>query len=383
MKNFTIAAAVVLLLLAAQVSALKQRKADYVRPTPVPMTVDKETITKEANVISKSSKHDRRVKPPTLVLGFIDNSRQTDLGYENAILFGEKFTHISPTWYSIVPKPDAEFLPYELLGEENYNKSWVRRLSRADVAGGPKLMPRFKMVLTSDESRELLANSEHAQEVANLISDLALNKKLKGIVLDWPTINYNDMATKGRLQFFFNKLRTQLKHKTVTIIFVLPIPATGLVSQQEYLWLEEMADLFVLPMHEDEQNLAKSVDLNVKALIPKAGGKKKISKRDKRKIFVGVNFFGTSFPSANPVQRSAIDGQQFLDVITQRDIQFKLNEEAMSHEGLYKNDDGEEWQVIYPTLPSLKDRLDRAVALSQNVAIWDLSGGLNYFMEML
>lgn len=94
------------------------------------------------------------------------------------------------------------------------------------------------------------------------------------------------------------------------------------------------------------------------------------------KLLMGIPFYGRD-------GARALIGTEFLSVLQEYKTRCKWDENDHEHVCSYRDANGVEHKVYYPTLQFLKERLDAAKELGVGVAVWEIGQGLDYFYDLL
>ena len=98
------------------------------------------------------------------------------------------------------------------------------------------------------------------------------------------------------------------------------------------------------------------------------------------KLLMGLNFYGYRYLEANYGHPEAITGNTLISQLKKLPVVIKWNTEYAEHKFTYDDEITTTYGEIYfPTLKSIKERLDLAEKLGVGVAVWEAGQGLNYW----
>jgi chitinase domain-containing protein 1 len=93
---------------------------------------------------------------------------------------------------------------------------------------------------------------------------------------------------------------------------------------------------------------------------------------------IGLNFYGYDFSkTAEPIL-----GKSFVEILKEKKSEIMWDENAKEHYFHYQDKNNQRHTVYYPSLKSIKERLDFAEKHNLGVAIWELGQGLDYFFDL-
>ena len=101
---------------------------------------------------------------------------------------------------------------------------------------------------------------------------------------------------------------------------------------------------------------------------------------ERSRFLMGVNFYGYKYKSNQNTPGEPIIANGFLELLNKYNSKTKVlwDENAMEH--LFQFGPNE--KVYFPTLHSIKLRLQLAEKLGVGVGIWDLGQGLDHFLNL-
>ena len=94
------------------------------------------------------------------------------------------------------------------------------------------------------------------------------------------------------------------------------------------------------------------------------------------KILLGLNLYGYRYmlDGSEP-----IIGSNYLKYLKENDdVQLQFDDKSVEH-FIHYNDE----YIFYPTLYSIKKRIDLAAEFQTGLSLWELGQGLDYFYELL
>ena len=108
--------------------------------------------------------------------------------------------------------------------------------------------------------------------------------------------------------------------------------------------------------------------------------RKLTKEREKRKkIFVGLNFYGNDYKIKPTVGGGPIIGSTYLKLLEKYKPKLEWHPTNMEHKFVYEGN--EVHHVYFPTLKSIEQRLDLSAELGCSISIWEIGQGLDYFVR--
>ncbi|XP_044738709.1 chitinase domain-containing protein 1 [Chrysoperla carnea] len=310
------------------------------------------------------------------VLGYV--TPWNNHGYDVAKWFGNKFTHISPVWLQIHRRSP---LKYEVTGTHDIDKGWMKDVKTAGRKRKTKILPRVITENWHPQSVVALMSSDDEREafITKLIST-CIDNKFDGLVIEmWA--QWARTADDWLLIDLIKDLGLRMKHSNLDFILVIP-PMRGddteIFDATHFDQLSNSVTAFSL-MTYDYSNIQKPgpnspidwIKLCVESLT---------SDTKKRKlILIGLNFYGYDYTSRGG---GPIVAHEYLKLLKSFKGKLSFNKDIQEHHFELKNEDGRHY-VFYPTLLSIKARIDLAVELDTGLSIWELGQGLDYFYDLL
>lgn len=111
-------------------------------------------------------------------------------------------------------------------------------------------------------------------------------------------------------------------------------------------------------------------------------------KKYRAKILVGINFYGYKYEmdlkkGSLLNQPEPVTGNQLIQLITEKNSDWKINFEEKNKEHLFVNRQETLSLIYYPTLYSIQLKIELANQLGTGLSIWELGQGLDYFYDLL
>lgn len=296
-------------------------------------------------------------------------------GYDIAKWLGNKFTHISPVWLQILYQAQMK---YSIAGTHDIDSTWVKEVKKT----GAKLVPRILFDSWLPSQIQELIEPAARDKAINLIVNIVKKHSFDGIVLE----GWLQLVGSGHVNLavdFITQLSLKMADLDKDLILVVP-PLRGeqtIFGSTHFDRLADIVTAFSVMTYDyssHQRNPGPTSPLNwvkecVEALAPDA------SNPHRAKILLGLNFYGNHFTSGGP---EAILGNQFIDLIKSLKGKMKLDKDSVENYVEIKTKSAKH-TIYYPTLYSIKKRIQLAEELGTGLSIWELGQGLDYFYELL
>lgn len=321
------------------------------------------------------------------ILGYVTpwNAR----GYEVALKYKSRLTHVSPVWYQVVHGP-----PASLRGGHHVDLEWMNKL-RMDGHKAPKIIPRFLFEgWSGTDFVQLLQSAITDGQLVNAMVETFVQecdqKHLDGVLLEvWTQwwawgLTSNPMAYKGIL-IFLQKLSEGLEGSGKLLALAVP-PAIPIrpeypkFTSEDFQSLKGLIGLFSVMTYDASNNHSPGPNAPI-GWIAECLEELRSKEDDHGKILVGLNFYGYNY--GRPGEGKPILGHEYLSLLnTHEDSELRWDEIAAEHVFLYPAD-GVWHRVYYPSRYTLSLRVQLARSQGTGLAIWELGQGLDSFMSLL
>ncbi|KAF8790072.1 chitinase domain-containing protein 1-like isoform X2 [Argiope bruennichi] len=314
------------------------------------------------------------------VLGYV--TPWNNHGYNIAKLYAAKFSMVSPVWLQIKPKNEKGGFMFQ--GLQDIDRDWVAsvKLLNPYVRFVPRIIlehwtyPTLKKFLT--------------EKIADLTTELVLLSKdnqFDGYVFEiWGLLGGK---MKAELTQFIITMSKELRKHNLILILVIPPPTHfgeegTMFHRQDFDKLSKHVTAFSLmtydfsnPERPGPNSPVPWLRHCVEALVPESYS------TDRQKLLLGLNFYGYVYWKFGG---KPIVGHEYLSILKQHKPKFEFDDFNGEHSFTYRTEENgfeKEYEVYYPTLYSIKLRIELARELRTGIAIWETGQGLNYFYDLL
>jgi chitinase domain-containing protein 1 len=275
---------------------------------------------------------------------------------------------------------------FKLAGAHDVNATWVRAVR----ASGARVVPRIAFeAWTSDDWSALVNDLGLAERFARAVARGVGDECAEGIVLDVGILPISNVMTMIRR--LVHAVREGLAEGAVLALTVPPPrrahpgqPAP--FAERELLALADSVDYFSVMSYDFAHAGAPGPNAPLawvrdclNTIIPKSGEAAR-ERRLARKVLLGLNFYGNDY--VLPAGGGPIVGAQFLDLLRTRRPKLVWERELGEHSFTYSRG-AESHRVFYPTLASIRARIDLARHYGVGLSIWEIGQGLPYFFDAL
>ncbi|KAF6019658.1 CHID1 [Bugula neritina] len=337
-----------------------------------------EAQTQSADILKEYYRYCEAERDKTVFKG-----KWNSKGYDIAKVFSKKFDLVSPVWLQVVSRPNNEF---EILGGHDIDSGWAIEV----MQGRDNLMvPRVLFDKWSLKDYEnLFSREEFMAKCAKVITSFIKKHNFAGITLEL----WNQMPTSMQMDatHFIIDL-SEILHKaekSLTLIIpplaVQPSSRVPQFTKENFEELKSSVDYFNIMTYDYHMQSSvagpispiKWIEESITAICPED------HEIDRAKILLGLNFYGIRFGEFSGAQ--PILGHDFVDILKSNSPAVKWQPKDEEHLYLYKNSkNGENLYLFYPSLLSIKKRIDLAKRLGTGIGIWEIGQGLDYFYDLL
>ncbi|TGZ59978.1 hypothetical protein CRM22_008775 [Opisthorchis felineus] len=304
-------------------------------------------------------------------------------GFELAETFAAKFTLISPVWFQVLGRKKA----YSVTGLPEVNKDWMARLKAVNPS--IKIVPRFDFrEWQAPDFADTLGDRSGAEQCLANILRILKHYEFDGAVIElW---SFFVGAPEESLYNFIELIGQSLRDIKMVTVLVIPPPVyrgelPGRFTKKQFERLRNHVDYFSLmtydyspPSGPGPNSPISWVEKCILHFVPH-GSHKAAEKR--AQILTGFNFYGLHHI---PERRFGdyILGHQFVHIVNQSRADFIWDSTVAEHYLKFRDDNGHENFVYYPTVASISRRIDLVEYLGTGISIWEIGQGLDSFFSL-
>ncbi|KAI6231932.1 GH18 domain-containing protein [Aphelenchoides besseyi] len=304
-------------------------------------------------------------------------------GYDVAKWTAEKYTHISPVWFQMIPSQSKGDLTCEFKGQHDIDRGWLEDVRRNN--SNIKIVPRFILEMNDPKLFERFLTTETAHvRCADQLANFLLRNQFDGVVFEfWLQVL---VATRGQGSEYLIEMTEmfgrRLKLKNLLYIVPLTPPVRTIVFDGKSFLPEEYVSRIIEAV--DFVNLMTydyaGQEIGGVAPIPwiRTNVQLFLSQDPEyaQKLLIGLNYYG----HCSGQIKDTIMANKFVELLKQKDKKLYWSEQAQENVLLW----GDESQCYFPTRRSIDVRLDFVeTERLGGVGIWELGQGLNSFTSLL
>ncbi|MEW5301924.1 MAG: hypothetical protein WDW36_004748 [Sanguina aurantia] len=315
-------------------------------------------------------------------------------GYDLAVKFSKKLTHVSPVWYQLHCTDKV----WSLTGQQDVDGKWLNRMRR--VGGGPKIMPRVLISLPVGDLVQMLQDPETTR---NMLVAEVIRHSYDGLVLEiwsaWTmTGGMDDDGFSIAAMDYVSTLRRLLRFDGTDRELFLAVPPVMPASHRSpFLKHEHLAKLqahvdgwSVMTYDYSNANgspgpnapiswLEKNVAMLTSGQRPDA---EPLSDTTSANLLMGVAFYGWDSVACSR-EMTPVTADGIMTLMRGHEVTIQWDEGSSEHIFEYTDDNGAKHRVYYPSPRSLEQRLEMFQKAGLGISIWELGQGMECFMDLL
>ncbi|KAI6649056.1 Chitinase domain-containing protein 1 [Oopsacas minuta] len=296
-------------------------------------------------------------------------------GYELALTFSHKFTHISPVWFQLSPSGDIS-------GKHDIKEKWLRKLYKSNP--DLKVIPRFLFDgWSADDFDTFYGSEDRMNKMVDGVIHLLTHYKMHGAVLEI----WRQMPSEYFYKFmgFLQILSDRFEEKDLYLCMVVPPsnPDPEAIDPAPYnsthfLATNPLLDSVLIMTYDYPSLIQRPGPSSPLPWIEGCVYELSPNYELRHKILIGVNLFGNEFSRQGHVP---LDGNLYLDKLRQLKPAIEWNEQSGEH--IIQIDSPTDPRlIVYPSLNSIQTRIRLAERLSVGIGMWELGQGLDYFYDL-
>ena len=296
-------------------------------------------------------------------------------GYELALTFSHKFTHVSPVWFQVSPSG-------QITGRQDVKEKWLRKLYRSN----PDLLvvPRFIFESWPPEAfSEFFSSQNRMSQLADDLAELLAQYRMHGAVLEvWKQMPSQESAG---LTGFLRLLSGRFKQQDLYLSLVVPPtnPDPEAIDETPYnashfLETGPLVDSVLLMTYDYPFLVQRPGPTSPLPWIEGCVLSLSPNYELRHKILLGTNLYGYEFSRQGPAPLSA---GPYLERLRQLKPELQWNEQSGEHI-IQIDNPSDPRMIVYPTLNSLQARISLAHRLSVGLGLWEIGQGLDYFYDL-